>query len=96
MHFLKLAKIFVVLIKKRHRKCGLALPEENISQKHMHSFKNRIIQFLRKMRALIIFHINNIFTDISTKHKMIAICKKQLAKLRHKFLFYTYRKEKHN
>ena len=62
----------------------------------MHSCKNHITQFLRKMQALIIFYINNIFTDISTKHKIIAICKKQLAKLKHKFLFYTYRKEKHN
>ena len=48
----------------------------------MHSFKN---QFLRKMRALIFFYINNAFNDITTKYKIIATCKKKFAKLRQIF-----------
>ena len=59
----------------------------------MHRFKSHITQFPGNMQALIIFHINNSFTDITTKHKTIAICKK-FAKLRHTFLFYIYGKEK--
>lgn len=45
-HLLKLAKILVVLIKKRDRKCGLTFTE-GIIRKYMHSFKNHIIKFPR-------------------------------------------------
>ena len=44
-HLLKLAKILVVLIKKRYRKCGLTFTEGKIIRKYMHSFKNPIIKF---------------------------------------------------
>ena len=49
----------------------------------MHRFNSHISQFLRKMRALIFLYVNKDLTDITTKHKMIAICKtKKFAKLR--------------
>ena len=39
-HRLKSAKILVVLIKKRDRKCGLTLTEAKILRKHMQSYEN--------------------------------------------------------
>ena len=75
---LKLAKILAVLIKKRDRNCGLTLPKGKIVRKRIRSFKNNLIQFRRKMPSLKILDINNAFTDIATKHKMILICKKNL------------------
>ena len=61
-HRLKSAKILVVLIKKRDRKCGLTLTEAKIVRKHMQSYENHITQPLMKIQALIIFYIKNAFT----------------------------------
>ena len=41
---LKLAKILVVLIKRRNNKCRLTFTEGKILRKYMHSFKNHIIK----------------------------------------------------
>ena len=83
MHFLKLAKILVILIKKHDRKNFLTLTEEKTISEHMHRFNSHISQFLRKMRALIFLYVNKVLTDITAKHKMTAICKtKKFAKLR--------------
>ena len=44
----------------------------------MDSFKNNLIQFSKKIMILRIFFINNVFTDVTMKYKMIVIFKNSL------------------